>query len=129
MVPRKRKQIRELRYLVAIPIPFLDRNGGQLNSQEVEEWTQRATMELRKCFGGATPHPSAGQYLLAGKVLYEKGQTLVMSACGNRDKFLAKRDRIQTFADRMAKALNQESVFVLAYQSDSFIIEYSAGGE
>ena len=131
VAPRKRKEIRELKYLVAIPIPFLDRNGAQLNSQEVEDWTRKATRELSQCFGGATSVPSPGLYNnLAGKVLYEeKGQILVMSACGDRDEYLAKRDHIQTFADRMAEALNQESIFVLAFPSDSFLIEYSAEGE
>ena len=125
MAPRKRKQIRELRYRVGIPIPFLDRNGRKLNSRAVETWTRRAELELSECFGGATTLvPSPGINILGGKVLYGKGQTLVMSACGDRDEYLAKRDRIQTFADRMAEALKQESVFVLAFSSDSFVIEY-----
>ena len=88
-----------------------------------------AELELSECFGGATLVPSPGINILGGKVLYGKWQTLVMSACGDRDEFLAKRDRIQTFADGMAEALNQESVFVLAFSSDFFMIEYSGGGE
>ena len=114
---------------MAIPIPFLDRNGRKLNPGAVEKWTRRAELELSECFGGATPVPSPGINILGREVLYEKGQTLVMSACGDRDEYLAKRDRIQTFAERMAEALNQHSVFVLAFQSDSFMIEYSGGGE
>ena len=115
--------------MVGIPIPFLDRNGRKLNSRAVEKWTRRAELELSECFGEAAPVPSPGINILGGKVLYGKGQTLVVSACGDRDEYLAKRDRIQTFANRMAEILNQESVFVLAFPSDSFIIEYSAGGE
>ena len=88
-----------------------------------------AQKELSDCFGGATPVPSPGLYKLGVKIWYEKEQTLVMSACGDRDEYLAKRDRIQTFADRMAEALNQQSVLVIAFQSDSFMIEYSGGGE
>ena len=128
MTPAKGKQIRELRYLVAIPIPFLDRNGRKLNSRAVEKWTRRAELELSKCFGGATPVPSPGINILGGKVLYEKGQTLVMSACRDRDEYLAKRDRIEVFVDRMAEALNQQSVFVLASPADCFIIEYGGRG-
>ena len=131
MTPAKGKQIRELRYLVAIPIPFLDRNGRKLNSRAVAKWTRRAELELSKCFGGATPVPvpSPGINILGGNVLYGKGQTLVLSACGSHAEYLARRDRIQRFAVRMAEALNQESVFVLAFPSDSFMIEYSGGGE
>ena len=88
-----------------------------------------AELELSNCFGGATPVPSPGINILGREVLYEKGQTLVLSACGDRDEYLAKRDRIEAFADRMAEELNQQSVFVLASPADCFIIEYSGGGE
>ena len=54
---------------------------------------------------------------------YEEEQILVVSACSNRGEFLVKRDRIQAFAERMGKALDQESVLVLACPSDSFLIE------
>ena len=89
MAQRKREQIRELRYLVGIPIPFLDRKGRKLNSRAVEKWTRMAELELSECFGGATPVPSPGINILGGNVLYGKGQTLVMSACGDRDECLA----------------------------------------
>jgi hypothetical protein len=56
-------------------------------------------------------------------VLFEKGQTLVLSGCDDRDEYLLKRDRIQEFAERMGVALNQYSVFVLAFPSDSFLLE------
>jgi len=88
-----------------------------------------AVLELSKCFGGATPVPSPGINILAGKVLYEEGQTLVLSLCASRDEYLAKRVRLETFADRMAEALDQESVLVIASPSDSFLIEYRAGGK
>ena len=92
-----------------------------------------AVLELSKCFGGATPVPSPGINILAGKVLYEEGQTLVLSLCASlcasRDEYLAKRVRLETFAGRMAEALDQESVLVIASPSDSFLIEYSGGGK
>ena len=88
-----------------------------------------AQRELSDCFGGATRVPSPGDNIVGGMVLYEEGQTLVMSLCDDRDEYLAKRDRIEAFADRMAEELNQQSVFVLASPADCFIIEYSGGGE
>jgi hypothetical protein len=51
---------------------------------------------------------------------------LVLSACDNRNEFLAKRARIQTFVERMGRDLDQRFVFVLAYPSDSFLIEVEA---
>ena len=88
-----------------------------------------AQRELSDCFGGATRVPSPGDNIVGGMVLYEEGQTLVMSLCDDRDEYLAKRDRIQTFADRMAEALNQQRVLVIAAPSDSFMTEYEGGGE
>ena len=46
-----------------------------------------------------------------------------MSGCDNRDEYLAKGNRIVLLVERMKAALNQESVFVLAFASDSFLIE------
>lgn len=42
--------------------------------------------------------------------------------------FLANRDRIETFVTRMGEELNQDAVFVLAFDSDSFLIELEEGG-
>ena len=82
-----------------------------------------AMVELTGCFGGATPVPAPGTNMLAGKLLFEKGQTLVLAGCDSRDAFLSKRNRVQAFAERMGKALRQHSVFVLACPSDSFLLE------
>ena len=59
-----------------------------------------------------------------GKILYETGQKLVLSACDDRNKFLEKRMRIRSFVEEMAAVLDQEAVFVLAFRSDSFLIEF-----
>ena len=86
-------------------------------------WVKLAEQELTECFGGATPVPSPGTNILDGRIVYEEGQTLVCSACENRKEFLKKRDRIAAFVERMGSDLNQFAVFVLAFPSDSFLIE------
>jgi len=81
-------------------------------------------LELADCFGGATPIPSSGTNIVGGKILYEKGQILVYSGCDSRNVFLKKRARIRAFVERMGRELDQNSVFVLACPSDSFLIEF-----
>jgi hypothetical protein len=111
------------KYLVAIPVPCLDRNGRKLIRSRVNKWVQMAEKELTECFGGATPIPSSGTNIIDGKILYEMGQMLVHSTCDSRRDFLKKRNRIQAFVERMGKDLDQKFVFVLACPSDSFLIE------
>ena len=82
-----------------------------------------ALRELTRCFGGATSILAPGDNIVDGKILYERGQILVVSACDSRQAFVANRDRIQLFAERMGKALRQYAVFVLAFPSDSCLIE------
>lgn len=86
-----------------------------------------AQQELTECFGGATAVPAPGTNIVGGKVLYEVGQTLVVSACESREEFLANRDRIEAFVTQMGEELNQDAVFVLAFDSDSFLIELGDG--
>lgn len=123
MGPRKRDK----RYLVAIPVPFLDKRGRELNGSEVQRWVTLVQQELTECFGGATAVPAPGTNIVGGKVLYEAGQTLVVSACDSREDFLDRRDRIEGFVTRMGEDLNQDAVFVLAFDSDSFLIELEEG--
>lgn len=87
------------------------------------KWIKLAEKELTECFGGATPVPSPGTNILDGRIVYEEGQTLVCSACENRKGFLEKRDRITVFVEKMGSDLTQFAVFVLAFPSDSFLIE------
>lgn len=115
-------------YLVAIPVPSLDREGEPLDENEIHEWTRRVLDELTACFGGATPIPAPGTNVVQGSnggmvTLFEGGQVLVLSACESRTAFIRKRRRIEAFAARMADALRQEAVFVLAFPSDSFLVE------
>jgi hypothetical protein len=113
-------------YLVGIPVPYLDRNGRKLGPRKTKAWTKAALVELTKCFGGATPQAAAATNIVEGRLLYEEGQTLVLSGCDSRDEFLQHRERIKLFGERMCAALNQYAVFVLAYPSDCFLIEVEA---
>ena len=124
MKKRPRFAISEKKYLVAIPVPSLDRKGRAISQSEVDKWSRRTQEELTRCFGGATPLPAPGTNIVGRKVLYEEGQVLVLSGCcEDREQFLRKRERIEAFAEAMARALDQHSVFVLAFASDSFLIE------
>ncbi len=116
------------RYLVAIPVPFLDKHGRELSGDDVQRWVLLAQQELTGCFGGATAVPAPGTNIVGGRVLYEAGQVLVVSACDSREEFLANRDRIEAFVSRMGEELNQDAVFVLAFDSDSFLIELEEDG-
>lgn len=120
---RRQTRRHEMRYLVGIPIPYLDRRGKRLRPAQVKSWIEKAAVELTGCFGGATPIPAPGVNIVDGKVLYEKGQILVLSACQGRGDFLPHRERIAAFAERMGEALDQDAVFLLAFSSDSLLIE------
>jgi len=117
-------------YVVAIPIPFLDRGGKELNKKLRRKWQRKVQKELTEWFGGALPYSSPGTFNLpdplTGKVrsYIEKGQVLMISGCDDREEFLSKRERIENLAEAMGKALNQAAVLVLAFPSDSFLIEF-----
>ena len=111
------------RFLVAIPVPSLDRNGTPLDPAEITDWVKKTQQELTECFGGASPIPAPGTNVLEGQIVYEQDQMLVLSACDSRDEFLREESRIRTFSERMGAALRQESVFVLACPSDCFLVE------
>lgn len=123
---RKRPKVLSKPYLVGIPVPYLDRHGRKLDRRQTEAWTGAALVELTECFGGATPQIAGATNIVEGKILYEERQTLVLSGCDSRDDFLRHRERIKAFANEMGRALNQYAVFVLAYRSDSFLIELQA---
>ena len=123
MKKRRKFDTSEKSYLVAIPVPSLDRRGRAISQEKVKEWSLKAQRELTECFGGATPLPAPAMNMVGRKVLYEQAQVLVLSGCDNREQFLRKRERIETFVEEMGRALDQHSVFVLAFPSDSFLIE------
>ena len=121
-------RVRELKYLVEIPIPTVDKRGRKLNDRKRLRWRREIETLLTDCFGGFTPGraPALNRVQAAdGKwvTLSEKGQIVLRSACADRDAFFQHRDRLVDLLVRMGEALNQADVFILAYPSDSLLIE------
>ena len=54
---------------------------------------------------------------------HREGPVVLRSACSNRDAFLAHRERLVDLVVRMGEDLDQADVFILAYDSDSLLIE------
>ncbi|MBI4678743.1 MAG: hypothetical protein HY748_14280 [Elusimicrobia bacterium] len=64
-----------------------------------------------------------------GTVLVDPDQTLVVSGTTRRE-FLRRRKEVERLALRVGEMLNQESVAVIAFASDSFLlIRYPGKGE
>src|SRR6266699_1714655 len=121
-------RVHELRYLVEIPIPYVDRRGRALDRQKRLRWQRRSGEALTECFGGFTPAkaPAMNRVQAAGggwMVLTEKGQVVLRSACADRDAFLSNRDRLVDLIVCMGEDLDQADVFILTYDSDSLVIE------
>ena len=115
----------EKRYLVALPVASLDREGRALPKARLEEWTARAQEELTRLFGGATVLPAPGSSAVVdGKS--ERGQALVLSVCDDRDAFLARRKDVHRLAEAIKDGLDQETALVLGFASDSFLVEDEA---
>lgn len=118
----------ELKYLIEIPIPYVDKHGRKLDNRRRSDWRRKLEALLTECFGGFTPgkapalnrvQAADGRWL----TLSEKGQVVLRSACADRDAFLQHRDRLVDLVVRMGEDLNQADVFILAYPSDSMLIE------
>ena len=123
-----RGRVHELRYLVEIPIPYVDRRGRVLDRRKRLRWQRRVETVLTQCFGGFTPAKAPAMNRVrtasgAWMTLTEKGQVVLRSACSNRDTFLAHRERLIDLIVRMGEELDQGDVFILAYDSDSLLIE------
>lgn len=121
-------RVHTLRYLIEIPIPYVDKYGAILSKTKRSRWRRQLGELLTECFGGFTPGkaPAMNRVQTAdGKwiTLAEKGQVVLRSACPNRAAFLRHRDRLVDFVVRMGEDLNQADVFILAYRSDSLLIE------
>ena len=115
----------EKRYLVALPIASLDRDGRSLPSQRVREWTERAQKEMTRLFGGATVLAAPGSSAVVEGAT-ERGQALVISVCDDRESFLRRRPEIHRLAEDVKAALDQETALVLGFASDSFLVEDEA---
>lgn len=121
-------RVHELKYLIEIPIPYVDKQGRKLHERRRSDWRRKLEALLTECFGGFTPgkapalnrvQTADGRWL----TLSEKGQVVLRSACADRKAFLEHRDRLVDFVVRMGEDLNQADVFILAYPSDSLLIE------
>ena len=94
-----RGRVHELRYLVEIPIPFVNRRGDVLERGKRLRWRRRLETALTECFGGFTPAKAPAMNRVqtasgAWMTLTEKGQVVLRSACADRDAFLAHRERL-----------------------------------
>lgn len=121
-------RVHELEYLIEIPIPSVDKQGRKLDHRRRSQWRRRLEELLTECFGGFTPGkaPALNRVQTADGTwltLSEKGQVVLRSACADRAAFLLHRDRLVDVVVRMGEDLNQANVFILAYSSDSVLIE------
>jgi hypothetical protein len=116
--------ILKLPYLVAFVIPSLGRKKNQtLKKEKRQEAIEITLKELEGLFGGATTMESRGvTRMLDGTVLVDHEQTLVLTGT-TRKEFLSKKAAIEKVAVEVGKMLDQEAVAVLAYDSDSYIVE------
>jgi hypothetical protein len=115
----------EKRYLVALPMASLDREGRPLPADRVRAMTDRAQKEMTRLFGGATVLPAPGSSAASGGAT-ERGQALVVSVCDDRESFLARRSDVHRLAEAVKEGLDQETALVLGFASDSFLVEDEA---
>ena len=81
-----------------------------------------ALKRFEELFSGATSMSSNGIVrLLDGTVLVDSNQTLVVSGTTHRE-FLRQHKKVEQLALRVGEMLDQESVAVLAFASDSFLL-------
>jgi hypothetical protein len=105
----------KLPFVVALPIPRIDRRGQTIPVAKVERWKEKALVLFGKCFGGAVAIRSPGPYQHQdGTVVIDRNQWVVQAGCEGRRTYLAQQSRIESFARKMGRALDQEAVFVLA---------------
>lgn len=104
-----------LPFVVAIPIPRIDRTGRRVPATRVTQWKERALLVLGDCFGGAIATRSPGPYRHQdGTSVFDRDQWVVQAGCASREVYLRHRARIEAFAEEMGTQLRQEAVFVLA---------------
>lgn len=116
--------ILKLPYLVAVVMPSLGRKKNQtLKKKKRQEAIEITLKELERLFGGATTMESQGvTRMIDGTILVDHNQTLVLTGT-TRKEFLSRKAAVEKVAVEVGKMLNQEAVAVLAYDSDSFIVE------
>lgn len=118
-------RVQRLSYLVALVMPSLGRAGSRQLSQALQNRAMALAVKLfEKWFGGATPMrvpPGGVVRMLDGSVLFDHDQTLVVSGT-TRKEFRKRRKEMERVAAQVGKMLGQESVAVIAFPSDSFIV-------
>lgn len=118
-------RIQKFSYLVAIVIPSLGRTTEErLTKAQRNAVIETALKRFEELFGGATLMripPGGIVRLLDGTVLVDPKQTLVISGT-TRGEFLKWRKEIEQLALEVGERLDQESVAVLAFASDSFLL-------
>ena len=48
-------RVHELKYLIEIPIPYVDKQGRKLEERRRSDWRRKLEALLTECFGGFTP--------------------------------------------------------------------------
>jgi hypothetical protein len=48
-------RVHELKYLIEIPIPYVDKQGRKLEERRRSDWRRKLEALLSECFGGFTP--------------------------------------------------------------------------
>ena len=113
-------------YVVGLPVASLDEDGNPLPEALVKEWSGRVAGALTDWFGGATVLQAPGASAVVDGIA-ERGQLLVLAACGDRADFLARQAEVVELAENLRSALRQETVLILAFASDSTLIGQVSG--
>jgi len=124
-------RFQKLPYLVAIVMPSLGRTVSQrLTKAQRSAVVEMGLKRFEELFGGATHmrlSPGGIVRLLDGTVLVDPNQSLVVSGT-TRTEFLRRRKEIERLALRLGEMCGQQSVAVLAFASDSFLLIQDTGG-
>ncbi len=108
--------VKRLSYLVAVPIPRLNKEKKRLAKSKVNKATERLLKAFGEWFGGATTMPCLGTWeMLDGSgVAVDKNQTVVM-AMTTRKQFQKFRRQIEQVVEEVGDLLEQEGMAVIAY--------------
>jgi hypothetical protein len=105
-----------LRYLVAVPLPRLDRRGRRIGKVRQERARDRLMRAFGRWFGGATAMPCAGtwQPLDDRTIMVDKGQIVVVSMTTKR-QFRRRRPALARLVGALADELDQEAMAVISF--------------
>ena len=108
--------VKRLSYLVAVPIPKLNKEKRRLTKAKVDKATERLLKAFGEWFGGATAMPCLGTWeMLDGSgMAVDKDQTVVV-AMTTRKQFQKFRRRIEQVVGEVGDLLEQGGMAVIAY--------------